>query len=196
MKLVKAVSSEQDTPIQSLQINTFAFVGLQLRVATSRFSRVNIDQKVLQELKDSCKMYFNAYSLLLGSVSPTVWTIGHAVPFHTELLFNIFGLGLGVNSMQGREAKHVRIAQYAKHATLSSRWVLVFRHDYITGIWLRMQDPSSVPTLKQSNTSKGKFQEKNTVHGLEASGFRFLFLRIVLCQYTKLLDNILASWAK
>ena len=72
-------SSEQDTPIQSLQINTFAFVGLPLRVATSRFSRVNIDQKVLQELKD-CKMYFNACSLLLGSVSPTVWTIGHAVP--------------------------------------------------------------------------------------------------------------------
>jgi len=117
MKLVKAVGSEQDTPIQSLQINTFAFVGLQLRVATSRFSRVNIDQKVLQELKDSCKMYFNACSLLLGSVSPTVWTIGHAVPFHTEALFNKFGLGLGVNSMQGREAKHVRIAQYAKHAT-------------------------------------------------------------------------------
>ena len=81
-------SSEQDTPVQSLQINTFAFVGLQLRVATSRFSRVNIDQKVLQELKDSCKMYLNACSLLLGSVSPTVWTIGHAVPFHTELLFN------------------------------------------------------------------------------------------------------------
>ena len=144
MKLVKAVSSEQDTPIQSIQINTFAFVGLQLRVATSRFSRVNIDQKVLQELKDSCKMYFNACSLLLGSVSPTVWTIGHAVPFHTELLFNKFGLGLGVNSMQGREAKHVTIAQYAKHATLSSRWMMVFRHDYITGIWLWMQDPSSV----------------------------------------------------
>ena len=58
MKLAKAVSSGQDTPIQSLQINTFAFVGL---------------------------------------------------PFHTELLFNKFnkfGLGLGVNSMQGREAKH------------------------------------------------------------------------------------------
>lgn len=95
MKLVKAVSSEQDTPVQSLQINTFAFVGLQLRVATSRFSRVNIDQKLLQELKDSCKMYLNACSLLLGSVSPTVWTIGHAVPFHTELLSNNFGLGLG-----------------------------------------------------------------------------------------------------
>ena len=42
LKLVKAVSSEQDTLIESLQINTFAFVGLQLRVATSRFSRVGL----------------------------------------------------------------------------------------------------------------------------------------------------------
>lgn len=86
-------SSEQDTPIQSLQINPFAFVGLQLGAVTSIFSRVNIDQKVSQELKDSCKMYFNACSLLLGSVSLTVLTIGHAVPFHTELLFNKFGFG-------------------------------------------------------------------------------------------------------
>ena len=50
--------------------------------------------------------------------------------------------------------------------------------------------------LKQSNTSKGKFQGKNTVHGVEASVFPFNFLRIVLCQYVKLLDNILAGWTK
>lgn len=185
MKLVKAVSSEQDTPIQSLQVNTFAFVGLQLRVATSRFSRVNIDQKVLQELKDSCKMYFNACSLLLGSVSPTVWTIGHAVPFHTELLFNKFGLGLGVNSMQGREAKHVRIAQYAKHATLSSRWVMVFRHDYITGIWLRMQDPSSVPYHKNKEVYEPEISNEAFCHcGLErvAGGKKCEFCSSILYQ--------------
>ena len=92
-KLVIAVSSEQDTPIQSLQINTFAFVGLQLRVATSRFSRVNVDQELLQELKDSCEMYFNASSLLMDSASPSVWTIGHAIPFPTEILFKKFGQG-------------------------------------------------------------------------------------------------------
>ena len=185
MKLVKAVSSEQDTPIQSIQINTFAFVGLQLRVATSRFSRVNIDQKVLQELKDSCKMYFNACSLLLGSVSPTVWTIGHAVPFHTELLFNKFGLGLGVNSMQGREAKHVRIAQYAKHATLSSRWVMVFRHDYITGIWLWMQDPSSVHYHKNKEVYEPEISNEAFCHcGLErvAGGKKCEFCSSILYQ--------------
>ena len=176
MKLVKAVSSEQDTPIQSIQINTFAFVGLQLRVATSRFSRVNIDQKVLQELKDSCKMYFNACSLLLGSVSPTVWTIGHAVPFHTELLFNKLGFGLGVNSVQGREAKH---------ATLSSRWVMVFRHDYITGIWLWMQDPSSVHYHKNKEVYEPEISNEAFCHcGLErvARGKKCEFCLSILYQ--------------
>ena len=108
-------------------------------------------------------MYSNACSLLLGSVLPTVWTIGHAVSFHRELLFNKFGLGLGVNSIQGCEAKHFRIAQYAKHAALSPKWVLVFRHDYNTGIWLRMQDPSSVPYLKKKKCMSLKSVMKHFV---------------------------------
>jgi hypothetical protein len=55
----------------------------------------------------------------------------------------MYGVGLGINTMQGREAKHVRISQYAKHATLATRWRLVFRHDFITTIWLRIHDPMS-----------------------------------------------------
>lgn len=47
----EAVSLEQDTPVQSSKINTLAFVGLQLSLATSRSSHVNIDQ----ELKDAVR---------------------------------------------------------------------------------------------------------------------------------------------
>lgn len=141
--ILKAISREDDSPQQQLQICTFAFIGLQLRDAISRFSRVTITEGVLQEIKDSCKMYFNAYSLLLDTVTPTVWTIGHAIPYHTDILYRKLGVGLGVNTMQGREAKHVRISQYAKHATFSTRWNLVFRHDYITTVWLRQHDPAS-----------------------------------------------------
>ena len=72
MCLVKAISSEQDTPLQCLMVNTFAFVGIQLRNATSRFTRICIDATVLQELKDSCRNYFNACSLLLDKVTLTV----------------------------------------------------------------------------------------------------------------------------
>ena len=70
--------------------------------------------------------------------------------------------------MQGRKAKHVSIAQYAKHATLSSRFVLVFRHDYITGIWLRMQDPLSVPYHKNKEVYEPEISNEVFCHcGLE-----------------------------
>ena len=42
------------------------------------------------------------------------------------------GTGLGMNTMQGREAKRVHIASYAKHSNIKNRWSLVFRHDYIS----------------------------------------------------------------
>ena len=72
----------------------------------------------------------------------------HAIPFHAELLFKKFGFGLGINSMQGREAKHVKIAQFSKHATLTTRWTSVLKHDYVTLVWLRKQDPSTVDCHK------------------------------------------------
>lgn len=44
--------------------------------------------------------------------------------------------------MQGREAKHVLIAAYAKHSHTRNRWQMIFRHDYIRNIWLPLQNPS------------------------------------------------------
>lgn len=96
---------------------------------------------MLSELKECCRKYFNAYSLLLGKATPIVWTIGYAVPYHAELLFRSISLGLGINTMQGREAKHVRISDYAKHATKKNRWKLVMRHDFVFNVWLRKHNP-------------------------------------------------------
>ena len=60
------------------------------------FSRVNVDRDVLVKLRRDCQQFFNAVSLLLSNVTPTVWTIGYAVPQHSELLFEQIGVGLGV----------------------------------------------------------------------------------------------------
>ena len=43
--------------------------------------------------------------------------------------------------MQAREAKHVRLAQYAKHSTKSTRWSMVLRHDYNANVYIRKHDP-------------------------------------------------------
>jgi len=68
----------------------------------------------LAELESTCQNYFNANSLLLRGVNPTVWTTGYAIPYHTQQLFKESGFGLGLNSMQGREAKHIKLASYVQ----------------------------------------------------------------------------------
>ena len=45
-------------------------------------------------------------------------------------------MGLGLNSMEGREAKHVFIAKYSKNTLHQHRWQQIFRHEYVTLIWL------------------------------------------------------------
>ena len=109
-----------------------AFAALQLRDVASEFSRVETNAAICQELKVHCQLFFNTCSLLMKSVDPTVWTVR---------LSREFGFGLGINTMKGREAKHATLSSFACHATLSTRWSLVMRHEYIISIWLRKIDP-------------------------------------------------------
>ena len=62
----------------------------------------------VQNLKKLCHQFFNASSVLLDGVMPTVWKVGVAITFQTSNLHEKLGYGLGLNSMQGREAKHVK----------------------------------------------------------------------------------------
>ena len=48
-----------------------------------------------------------------------------------------YGMGLGLNSMEGRKAKHVAIAKYVANMKHARRWEQVFHHEYISLIWLR-----------------------------------------------------------
>ena len=57
-------------------------------------------------------------------------------------MFDKYGSGLGINSMQGREAKHIQIASYAKNSLFKDRWPQVFRHDHISKLWLPIRQPS------------------------------------------------------
>ena len=56
--------------------------------------------------------YFTVVALF-GHVSCTVWSIGHLVYPHSKKMFDKFGMWLGINTMQGREAKHIQFASYA-----------------------------------------------------------------------------------
>ena len=59
------------------------------------------------------------------------------VPSHTKAINQRLGLGLGINSMEGREAKHVTFAKFTQKTQFSNRRAQVFKHEYVSLFWLR-----------------------------------------------------------
>ena len=97
-------------------------------------------QELLSELNKCCVSYFNAAALFLR-ITVSVWTVGYIVPVHAKKLFEKFKTGLGLNTMQSREAKHQRLGEYAKNTTHQNKWQQIFRHEYVALVWLREQNP-------------------------------------------------------
>ena len=58
------------------------------------------------ELEENCKLYFNLLCLFFPShVDKTSWTVGYAVPYHALKLYDMYKVGYGIISHQGKEAK-------------------------------------------------------------------------------------------
>ena len=62
-------------------------------------------------------------------------------------------MGLGLNSMKGREAKHIAIAKYVANTIYACRWEQVFHHEYISLIWLQSHGYTSNINSLSSNLS-------------------------------------------
>ena len=142
MYLVNAIKGDSEDPKLLMKLMYIVYIALKLRDCASIFSMYHVTPQVVQELPNLCHEYFKAVALFTGSVSGTVWSIGHLVSSHTQRVFEKYGTGLGVNTMQGREAKHVQISSYAKNSLFKERWPQVFRHDYIGKLWLPLRQPS------------------------------------------------------
>ena len=79
MRLINCLTSPDDSQEAKLRLATLAFCCVELRDAVSMFSRVVVNKEVLDELKTCCRQFFNAVSLLLSGVNPTIWKIGYVI---------------------------------------------------------------------------------------------------------------------
>lgn len=104
---------------------------------TSRIESFNND--LLYKLEVHCKELFKLCVLfdIPSKPSPSLWALCKAVPYHARITLAEYGLGLGVNSMEGREQKHQSISKYANNTTFQNRWPMIFRHEYTQLIYLR-----------------------------------------------------------
>ena len=110
---------------------------MRLRDCVSLFNRFEITLAQISQLSIACREYFKVNSLLLpSSVNPTVWTLGHIVPAHCHQVLEKYGQGLGMVTMEGREAKHIFLKKLSENTTYQNRWLEIFRHEYVMLIWL------------------------------------------------------------
>ena len=153
MYLIDAIRGKSSSPALIAKLLTLVFIALRLRDSVSLFSMYHFSQEKLLKLQSDASDYFTALVLFQGTKpSPSEWSIGKLVSVHAQWMLDKYGTGLGINTMQGREAKHVQIASYAKQTNYNLRWYQVFRHDYISKVWLPLQNPS-ILQYHQTNDS-------------------------------------------
>jgi hypothetical protein len=102
------------------------------------YTRINVSEEQIQELSSLCKQYYFLNVMYFGH-HPTAWTLSHIVPAHVRDMKDKYNMGLGLNSlaMEGREAKHIFISKYNVNTNYHSRWSQIFRHEFISLLWLR-----------------------------------------------------------
>ena len=66
--------------------------------------------KLVEKLKTLCEHFFSANCLFPNVITFTLRRVGHVISYHTSKLHLRLGHELGLNSMQGRESKHVKLA--------------------------------------------------------------------------------------
>ena len=112
------------------------YQSLQLRKTISYAVRISeITEGIISEMALCGKKLFQSCAIYDTNVTPSLRTLANVAPVHAKQLF--YRLGLGSNTMEGREQKHQQIARYSENATYQNRWKYVFRHEYIQLIYLR-----------------------------------------------------------
>lgn len=171
MYLIKAIEGTNDPQPVEFKLHVFAFTCLSLRDTVSLFCRLKIDKKQLDDLEKACQKFFISCALFL-QVNPTVWTLGHVVPIDTRELFEMYGKGLALNSIEGREAKHQAISRYAQNSNFLNRWKQVFRHEFVSLVWLRERgyNLTGSSSSKETYIPKRAFQSDHCYCGLPVTG--------------------------
>ena len=124
-------------------------VGEYLRDSGGLFNRIETNAAQVAELKEVCEMYFNLIALFFpSSINVTTWTVGYAIPYHAQLLFEQYKVGYGIVSLQAKEAKHSGIKEDLtltnRSTTVSShagKWWQVMRSNYVRSFYLPEHQP-------------------------------------------------------
>ena len=107
MFIIDILESAAKSQQAVLLVHIHAYLCLCLRDAVSLFSRINIIDEQVCNLKSLRTDICRGYCLYLLNVNPTIWTLGNLVPQHTEEMkakFIWVRVGLKFNGREGSKA--------------------------------------------------------------------------------------------
>ena len=129
----------QKKPNKLLRVHAVHELGIHFVNACVWISSVHISEETLAQVEEAYAVYYNLHLFYLDRLPLCVWTLGYVAPMHARLAWERFGCGLGINSAQGREAKHQHVKVFVKHSTSLCRWEKVFLHDYMETIYIPIE---------------------------------------------------------
>ncbi len=138
-RLVDCLACENESEAQKLLRLALSKIGQMLRDAGTLFNKINCNNSDLELLSETPSIYYNLHALFFPDrVTLTVWTMGCALRYHANKLYNEFSIGYGIVSCQSKEAKHASVKKdlslsnrHMSNSVSDNKWWQVFRAEYI-----------------------------------------------------------------
>ena len=156
-RLVDILAGEEESKQQMVKRFALGQITKALRDTGSLFNKIYVQQTDVDALKDCCKLYYNLMVLFFPeSVNLTVWTIGCAIPYCAEKLWEKYKIGYGIVSLQAKESEHAAIkydlslSNRSRETNADSgKWSQVMRSNYVRSFYLPEHQPE--PILSSSH---------------------------------------------
>lgn len=147
-RLVDCLEFPAESAAQRVKRLSLSRIVLYLRNACATFNKVSSTKAELLELEENCKLYFNLLCLFFPShVNITSWTVGYVVPYHALKLYDMYKIGYGIISQQGKEAKHsavkndLELSNRSNKADQNGKWWQVIWANYVRNVYLPEHQP-------------------------------------------------------
>ena len=102
----------------------------------------------MDQLDEFCQHYFNMLVLFFPeSINVTVWTVAYAIPYHAWKLYDQYGIGFGILSLQAKESKHaglkaeLSLTNRSRKCYNNGKCWQIMRANYVRSFYLPEHQP-------------------------------------------------------
>ena len=148
-RLVDALKKEGEASAQKCKRLVIGRLCQLLRDMGSIFNEIETNQAELTLLRELGQQFYNLHVLFLGreSLTNSVWTVSHAIPYFAQELYDTYKIGFGILSMQGKESNNAGTKEALAHSNRSSaeegpnKWRQVFVSEYVRSFYIPELEP-------------------------------------------------------